>query len=66
MLAAVNGVNDCSFGTHCPAFQCIDKLHIKKIDSDCRVLSLPGAAAVHGLINAAAAADGPSIAIVDK
>ena len=66
MRSAVNGVNDCSLGAHRPAFQRIDKLNVKKIDVDCRLLSLPGAAAVYRAINDAATTHGPSLAIVDK
>src|SRR5688572_32504615 len=51
MRSAVNCVNDCSLGAHRPAFQRIDKLNVEKIDVDCRLLSFPGAAAVHGSIN---------------
>ena len=66
MLPAVSGVNNCSFGTDGPAFKCVNKLHVKQIDVDFRLLSLPGATTVHGPIDAAAAAHSPSGSIVDK
>ena len=66
MLAAVHRVNDCSFRTDGPAFTFVDKLHVKQIDVDFRLLSLPGATAVGGAIDIAAASDGSSSAIINK
>src|ERR1041384_7268649 len=66
MLAAVDGVNDCSFGADGPAFKFVDKLHVKQIDIDFRLLSLPGATTVRRSIDAAATAYGPSSAIINK
>jgi hypothetical protein len=34
MLAAVTGVNDGPFSAHGPAFERVNKLHVKKIDVD--------------------------------
>ncbi len=66
MRAAIYGVNDGSFRAHGPTFALVDKLHIKQIDVNRRLLTLPGAAAVHRAVNDAATADRPTFAIVDK
>jgi hypothetical protein len=66
MRTAIARVNDGSFGAYRPTFQRVDKLHIKQIDVNRRFLSLPRAAAIDCLKYVAAAADCPTVAIVDK
>lgn len=66
MLPAVAGLDNRSFRTDGPAFQFVDKLHVKQIDGDARCLSLPGATTVYCAIDAAATAHRPSSSIIDK
>src|SRR5688500_9478586 len=64
--SAVNGVYDSSFGPDCPPFSLIDTPRVKQIGVTTCVLILPRGTAVAPFINAAAAADCPTDAVIDK
>jgi hypothetical protein len=66
MQATVVCVNDSTLCAHGPTFKSIQKLYVQKISGNSGVLLLPRAAAIHRAVDAAAAADGPTQAIINK
>lgn len=66
MQATIIRIEYCASGAHGPPLQRVEKLDIKQISFNAGILSLPGAPAIYGLVDTAAAPDRPPQAVANK